>query len=503
MVEVGDIVRGEAKRYLERHFATPVQRKAMHDIACCRTAAMGSMPQKCDECEIEYWLYRSCGNRHCPLCGSEARERWLEARRQEILPVEYLQVVFSPPRELNVLALYCPEAFYGALIRATGQAIIDVGWSELHAHLGCQVHLQTWTQTMVLHPHTHCVVPCGGFSEDKSRWVPFRPDDLPAKTLSNRFQSLLCKFIRAAAQQGKLDRLPSTIFIEQLLATVRTRRWHVYAKPPFGGPEKLLEYLSRYTYRVAITNDRIQSYSNDQVTFRWRRGNEQKLFSLEAQKFLRRLLMHVLPKGFVRSRFYGFLGNRDRKENLEEARRLIEQASVEMRRTVPLPEECFQPLRLCPACYDRRPRGPRPHYAPSPQGAFQLVFNPRPPPIYPDSRMSCSILCIARSSAFESFAIRLGLSTSSCLTAATQNDGFHLSLPLAAHRHEEPVLTLRMMRTPSNDPHKLTKAADPLARRRSRLGRLQLHARGTSAAVRSCRYALVAAAAAPLSGAGA
>jgi len=227
------------------------------------------------------------------------------------------------------------------------------------------------------------VVPCGGFSEDKSRWVPFGADELPTKTLSNRFRSLLCKFIRGAAQKGKLERLPETVSVEQLLATVGVRRWRVYAEPPFGGPEKLLEYLSRYTYRVAITNDRIHSYDNDQVTFRCRRGNEQKLFTLDAQKFLRRLLMHVLPKGFVRNRSYGFLGNRDRKENIEEARRLIEQASAEARRTVPSPQESFRPLRLCPECYARRPRGPRPHYAPSPQDAFQLVFNPRPPPIYP------------------------------------------------------------------------------------------------------------------------
>jgi len=383
VVEVGDIARGEARRYIETHFTTPVQRKAIQDIACCRTAALGSLPQKCDECEIEYWLYRSCGNRSCPLCGSEARQKWLEARRQEILAVEYLQVVFTPPRELNVLAMYCPEAFYDALMRAAGQTIIDVGWSELRARLGCQVQLQTWTQTMALHPHTHCVVPCGGFSEDKGRWMPFGPDDLPTKTLSNRFRSLLCKFIRIAAQQGKLERLPDKISVEQLLATVRARRWRVYAKPPFGGPEKLLEYLSRYTYRVAITNDRIQSYENDQVTFRWRCGNEQKLFTLDAQKFVERLLVHVLPKGFVRNRFYGFLGNRDRKENFQRAHRLIEQAPPEARRTVPSPQERFWPQRLCPKCYDRRPRGARPHYASSPQLASQLGFTLRPPPIYP------------------------------------------------------------------------------------------------------------------------
>jgi hypothetical protein len=234
---------------------------------------------------------------------------------------------------------------------------------------------------MALHPHTHCVVPCGGFSEDKSRWVGFGPDDLPTKTLSTRFRSLLCKFIRAAAQQGKLERLPNTISVEQLLATVRTRPWRVYAKPPFGGPEKLLEYLSRYTYRVAITNDRIRSYENDQVTFRWWHGNEQKLFTLDAQKFLGRLLMHVLPKGLMRNRSYGFLGNRDRKKNLDLARRLIEQAPTETRHTGPSPQERFRPLRLCPDCYARRPRGPRPHYAPSPQLASQLGFTPRPPPI--------------------------------------------------------------------------------------------------------------------------
>jgi hypothetical protein len=379
VVEVADIVRGEAKRYLETRFATVVQRKAMYDIACCRTEAMGTVTERCEQCGGEYRLFCSCRNRSCPLCGGEARQRWLEARWQEILPVRYLQVVFTAPAELNVLALYCPEAFYDAVIRAAGQAIIDVGWGKLHMQLGCLAQLQTWGQSMAYHLHVHCVVPCGGFSEDGGEWVSFEPDDLPLKTLSRRFRSLVCNGIRTAAEQGKLDRLPDRVSVEQLLATVTARKWSVYAKPPFGGVETLLEYLSRYTYRVAITNDRIVSYENHQVTFRWRdHHNEEKLCALEGQEFLRRFLTHVPPKGFVRIRSYGFLGNRNRKTNLERARQLIGQVPQER----PLRER-FQPLRLCPACFAAAMRNERrPRFAPAPSVASQLAFTLRPPPIH-------------------------------------------------------------------------------------------------------------------------
>lgn len=378
MVELGDIVRGEAKRYLETRFAMLDQRKAIDAIAHCRTAAMGSIPQRCERCHAEYRLFRSCRNRSCPQCQGDARVKWLESRRREILPVEYLQVVFTPPAELNVLARYCPEAFYDAVIRAAGQAIIDVGWSKLHAQLGCLVQLHTWAQSMAFHPHVHCVVPCGGFSEDGSRWILFGTDDLPAKTLSNHFRSLLYKNIRAAAKKGKFGQLPPATSVEQLLATATNRKWGVYAKPPFRGVETLLGYLSRYTYRVAITNDRIVSYENHQVTFRCRsdhRDNEEKLCTLEAQEFLRRFLMHVPPSSFVRIRSYGFLGNRNRKKNLDQARCLI--GSVQG--TVPSPSHP-RTLRLCPMCYAATNSGTVPHFVPSPP---QLVLTLRPPPIQP------------------------------------------------------------------------------------------------------------------------
>lgn len=376
MVDLADIVRGEGARYLARRFATVEQRKAMLDIVRCRTEAMGSVPVTCDDCSIEYRLFRSCRNRSCPRCQGEARHKWLEARRQEILPVPYSHVVFSTPSELNVLGVYCPEEFYDALLRAAGQAVIDVGWSELHVQLGCQVHLQTWGQTMPHHPHAHCVVPCGGFSEDGSRWISFEPRHLPAKALLRRFQERLCQGIRAALRHGKLGGLPATVSLEQLLAAAMARQWRVYAEPPFGGPEKLLEYLAKYTYRVAITNDRIESYQNHQVTFRWRdyrHGNKEKLCTLDGQEFLRRFLMHVPPCGFVRIRSYGFMGNRNRKQNIERARRLIGQIHV------PQTREVFKQRRLCPAC-SGRDEGTF-HFAPRPDTAPQLDLPLRSPPI--------------------------------------------------------------------------------------------------------------------------
>lgn len=379
MVEVADIVRAEAKRYIESRFVTPNQRKAIDDIACCRTAAMGSIPQTCQVCGVEYRLFCSCRNRSCPSCGGEASQKWLEARRQEILPVEYLQVVFTPPPELKVLACYCPEAFYDSIIRAAGQAIIDVGWSKLDVQLGCLAQLQTWTQSMLFHLHVHCAVPCGGFSEDGAQWVRFGRNELPVQTLSNHFRSLVCNNIRTSARHGKLDQLPRRVSVEQLLTTVLNRKWRVYVEPPFGGVETLLGYLSRYTHRVAITNDRIQSYEDHQVTFRCRNGhdrNEQKLYTLDGQEFVQRFLTHVPPRGFVRIRSYGFLGNRNRKKNLERARQLIGRVP----QVEPLRKH-DQPSRLCPACYAGSGNGKRmPHFAPSPERISQLPFTFRAPP---------------------------------------------------------------------------------------------------------------------------
>lgn len=379
MADLADIVRGESAQYLQTHFTTPVQRKALRDIAQCRTAALGTTPVICDDCGREYRLFCSCRNRSCPLCQGEARAKWLEGRKQELLPVRYLQIVFTVPRELKVLAFHCAKRFYDMVMRSAGQAVIDVGWSELHLQLGCQAQLHTWEQKMTMHLHVHCAVPAGGLSEDGTRWVSFEPAELPVETLSKRFRALLSQALKQAARKGEFVGLPPTVQVEQLLATAKTWRWKVYAQPPFGGPEKLLEYLSRYMYRVAITNDRIESYENHQVTFRCRRSErskEETLYTLEGQEFLRRFLMHVPPKGFVRVRSYGFLGNRNRKQNIDRARQLIGHANT------PPSRERFKPLRLCPECANKR--GTRTsHFAPPPEVEPRFDLLLRPPPCEP------------------------------------------------------------------------------------------------------------------------
>lgn len=378
MVGLGDIARGEGLQYLQTHFVAPVQYKALCDIAQCRTVALGTASNTCEDCGEEYWVFCSCRNRSCPLCQGEARRSWLEARELEILPVPYLHMVFTMPRELKVLARYCPVETYNALIRSAGQAVIDVGRSKLRLRLGSLVELQTWDQNMGFHPHAHCAVPSGGFSEDGTRWVSFEPQDLPVKTLANRFRTLMCRNILKAERRGKLGRLPPALSVEQLLARVNGRPWKVYAQPPFGGPHKLLEYLARYTYRVAITNERIVSYEDHQVTFRCRdqHRNEKRSCILGGQEFLQRFLMHVPPKRFVRVRSYGFLGNRKRKQNIESARQLIGDAST------PEPREPFTPLRLCPACAYKRGLSMS-HFAPSPEVTPQLELHLRPPPNEP------------------------------------------------------------------------------------------------------------------------
>jgi len=379
VVDLGEIVRGESARYLQTHYASPVRRKALQDISECRTEALGSKTAECDDCGEEYQLFCSCGNRSCPLCGGEAREKWLEAREQELLPVPYLHIVFPVPRELYVLALYCQRAFYDAVMRAAGQAVMDVGRSALHLQLGCLTLFHTWTQTMLWYLHVHCAVPAGGFSPDRSRWQPFHPRDLPTKALRKRFGELLCQALQEAVRKGKFVGLPPTVRIEQLLVRVRTRRWKVYAKPPFGGPQKLLEYLAQYMYRVAITNERIESYENHQVTFRCRvsaGSSDQTLCTLDAQKFVDRFLMHVPPKGFVRARSYGFLGNRNRKQNNERAVQLIGKART------PPSRESFKPVRLCPACAAKRGMR-RTHFAPAPEVEPQFDLPLRPPPVGP------------------------------------------------------------------------------------------------------------------------
>jgi hypothetical protein len=349
MADLAAIVREIGQEYLRVRRTTPFQRKALRAIERCRTEEMGSVRMDCERCGGEYFLYRSCRNRNCPRCQAEARAAWLDAREKELLAVPYFHVVFTIPEMLNAIALYCPEVFYAALLQAAGKTLLDVGATKLHAQLGVLAILHTWGQNLSLHPHVHCVVPGGGFSIDGSHWVPLRNPAylLPIKVLARRFRSLLIKSLRLALRSGKLERLPAEVLPHLTIEGAAAQEWIVYAKPPFGGPEQVLEYLSRYTHRVAISNRRILSFTNHEVTFEWRdyaNGNRVKQSTLDGLEFLRRFLMHVLPDRFVRIRYFGFLSNGHRSRKIESARALIGCTHTSCFR------DRLKPLLLCPAC---------------------------------------------------------------------------------------------------------------------------------------------------------
>jgi len=353
VVSLGQIMRAVGDAFLRARPTTPFQRKALVAIQRCRTAVMGSVYTVCDSCGAEHLVFRSCRNRHCPLCQANAREQWLAARERELLPVPYFHVVFTVPEILNDLALYCPEVFYAALLRAAGNTVVDAGRSKLKALLGCLTILHTWGQNLSLHPHVHCVVPGGGFSLDGKRWVSLRNPTylLPIKVLRRRFRTLLCSYLREAERKGKFARLPKTVLPSAAIEGAWAQEWIAYVKQPFGGPRQVLRYLARYTHRVAISNHRIVSFQDNKVTFRWRDyadSNRSKLMVLEATEFVRRFLMHVLPPRFVKIRYFGFLANRRRAEDIERARTLLGAAAM------PLLEDRIRPVVLCPDCYTAR-----------------------------------------------------------------------------------------------------------------------------------------------------
>ena len=351
--DLGAIVRARSETFLCNRPTTAAQRKALRAIGTCRTPALGGQRQQCDRCGHEHIQWHSCRNRSCPRCGAAARARWLEARRHELLPVPYFHVVFTVPELLNVIALHAPRIFYDLLFRAAGGALVDVAQSRLQIQPGCLCVLHTWGQTLTLHPHIHCVVPGGGFSIHDRRWCSAAKATffLPVKVLSRRFRSLLIRSLRQAWRDATL-RLPERVIadsvaLDLLLARAAARDWVVYCKPPFGGPEQVLAYLANYTHRIAISNSRIVSFNGERVCFRYRdyaHGNTEKLLTLDADEFLRRFLLHVLPPRLVRIRYYGFLANRTRAHSIDLARQLIGERFVP-----PMPRSLTDDHR-CPRC---------------------------------------------------------------------------------------------------------------------------------------------------------
>jgi len=339
-LEVADVFRRYGEAYREKHGASmsTAQRRVMTAIEVCRTAALGGHVEECDECGHQRIAYCSCRNRHCPKCQSLARAEWIQNRQAELLDCEYFHVVFTVPEEIAAIAYQNKQAVYGILFRAAAETLRTIAADPKHlgAEIGFFAVLHTWGQNLLHHPHLHCVVAGGGLSPDGSRWVSCRPGFfLPVRVLSRLFRRLFLEHLQNAFDSGKL---PFFTSLEELrdrrefaryLAPVRRAEWVVYAKRPFAGPEQVLDYVGRYTHRVAISNHRLLDIHAGQVQFQWkdyRDNNRQKTMTLAAEEFIRRFLLHTLPAGFQRIRYYGFLGNRYRQEKLARCRHLLDMA---------------------------------------------------------------------------------------------------------------------------------------------------------------------------------
>ena len=336
--EVADIIRQYGTRFIEAHRAwlTAQHLRVLRAIAHCRTAALGGHLDRCAACGHRAISFNSCRNRHCPKCLTHARDQWIAERERELLPVGYAHVVFTLPHLLGGLALQNKRVVYDLLLRASAATLLDVARTPKHlgGALGFLSVLHTWGQTLLHHPHVHCVVPAGGLSADGTRWVHARPSFfLPVKVLSRVFRGKVVAGLIEAFRAGTLTlptdlhRLTDESAFAAWLRTLYRHDWIVYAKPPFGGPGHVLHYLARYTHRVAISNHRLVEVREGQVTFRWkdyRHGSQVRLMTLSAEEFLRRFCLHVLPKSFVRIRFYGFLAARCRTDALAACRRVLE-----------------------------------------------------------------------------------------------------------------------------------------------------------------------------------
>jgi len=342
-LEVADVFRRYGEAYRQEHGASlcTAQRRVLTAIEVCRTAVLGGHLEQCDHCGHQRNAYNSCSDRHCPKCQSFARFKWLQDRQSELLNTQYFHVVFTLPQQIATIAYQNKRELYGILFRTTAQTLLTIAADPKHlgAEIGFFAVLHTWGQNLLHHPHLHCVVTGGGLSADSSQWISCRAGFfLPVGVLSRLFRRLFLENLLKAFDAGKLQFFSSleslrdrSSFLDYL-APLREAEWVVYAKRPFAGPEQVLDYVGRYTHRVAISNNRLLDIAEDKVTFRYkdyRQEAQQKTMTVEAEEFIRRFLLHVLPQGFQRIRYYGFLANRYREEKLARCRELLDMPAPE------------------------------------------------------------------------------------------------------------------------------------------------------------------------------
>ena len=368
LLELADLVGAAGNRFLDRPPAwfTWLHLKVLVAIERCRTAAMGGHADQCTGCGHRAISYNSCRNRHCPKCQGQARDRWLAARRSELLATPYAHVVFTLPHQLAPLALQNKKVIYGLLFRCSADTLIEIAADPKHlgAEIGFFSVLHTWNQKLQHHPHVHCVVAAGGLSQDHSHWVHPRKDKffLPVTVLSKVFRG---KFIEAIQQahasgqlqfHGLLSGMAQPKLFRSFIRQLYIPRWVVYCKPAFGGPEQVLRYLGAYTHRVAISNRRLVALQDGKVTFRWRDSahkNKKRLLTLPVDEFLRRFLLHVLPRGFIRIRHFGFLAGRRRGALVPLCKQLLSTGTsimLDPRSSRSDPPSIPAPLWTCPLC---------------------------------------------------------------------------------------------------------------------------------------------------------
>ena len=363
--EVADIFRIYGEDYRKNHNLSFEQLKVMHRISICRTSILGGHIKRCNQCGYEQNAYNSCRNRHCPKCGTMVKEKWLNARKAELLPCGYFHLVFTLPHDLNPIILCNKRILLDILFHAVNETLQgfarDPQW-RLKGQLGFIAVLHTWSQTLMDHFHLHCLIPAGALSFDKDRWIPSRMNFLfRTGSLAKEFRNRYIHLLETAFNTDKImfpAHAAKTGTFNNLIKKLKTKKWIMYAKRPFAGPEKVLEYLGRYTHRVALSNHRIVSIDDATVTFTYKDRNDDnkaKRMKLKADEFIRRFLLHVLPQGFVKIRYFGFMFHRDKQQNIELIRKLLGAVTVLTEKVTETIQQIMLrvtgiDISLCPKC---------------------------------------------------------------------------------------------------------------------------------------------------------
>lgn len=357
-VEVADILKEYGSEYRKKYKTPERQTKIMNLITSCRTSALGVHIEKCEKCGYEKPAYNSCRNRHCPKCQYRAKEKWLEKRKSELLPVSYYHIVFTIPCELNRLALMNKKTVYDILFRSASETLLQLSRDTKHtgAETGILAILHTWGQNLTDHPHLHCVVPKGGYSEEKKKWIypkkaKYRDFFIHVRVISRLFKNKFLYYLKEAYKNGRLETKQD---FWKLIDKMYEKEWVTYCKRPFGNPARVIEYLGRYTHKTAISNNRIKRIENGKVVFGWkdyRDGGKKKEMALEPVEFIRRFMLHILPEGFFKIRYYGILSSRKKKKILEECLEIFRNKKAKRKLKFSLPEKKEW---MCPECKEGR-----------------------------------------------------------------------------------------------------------------------------------------------------